>query len=186
MMAHGLATGWVDWQGRRYSFTHAPAYTEKNWGGAFPLKWFWLNCNSFVDHRDLALTAAGGRRRVLGWMESVGLIGIHHQGKFYEFAPWNARIVWQVTPWGSWWMEAQTDDYAVQLVAGCDRPGTPLRAPTQAGLTYACRDTMHGQLHLQLKQVHRQGTTLLLQAHSHLCGLEIGGGPWEQNWQHPG
>ena len=30
LMAHGLATGWIEWKGERYDFTNAPAYSEKN------------------------------------------------------------------------------------------------------------------------------------------------------------
>jgi tocopherol cyclase len=30
-MAHGLATGYIDWDGRRYEFRDAPFYAEKNW-----------------------------------------------------------------------------------------------------------------------------------------------------------
>ena len=182
-MAHGSATGWIDWQGQRYTFSQAPAYAEKNWGGAFPQKWFWLNCNCFEDQPDLAVTAAGGRRGVLWWMESVGLIGIHHSGKFYEFAPWNAQISWNVSPWGEWSMQAQTQEYAVDLLATSDLPGTPLRAPTQSGLIYTCRDTMQGHLTLKLKQRQGPGFTGIVQAQSHLCGLEIGGGPWDLNWE---
>lgn len=185
MMAHGLATGWIEWQGHRYSFDQAPAYTEKNWGGAFPQKWFWLNCNCFDNEPDLALTAVGGRRGVLGAMESVGLIGIHHRGKLYEFAPANAQLSWQVSPWGEWYMQAQTPQYGVELVATCDRPGTPLRAPTQKGLIFTCRDTMHGRLQLRLQQFQPWGSTPLLEAHSSLCGLEVGGGPWDEPWVFP-
>lgn len=31
----------------RYEFQDAPAYAEKNWGGGFPSKWHWIQCNSF-------------------------------------------------------------------------------------------------------------------------------------------
>ncbi|ABW27438.1 tocopherol cyclase family protein [Acaryochloris marina] len=182
MMAHGWATGWVDWQGQRFVFENAPAYAEKNWGGAFPQKWFWINCNCFENQPDLALTAAAGRRGVLWWMESVGLIGIHHRGQFYEFAPWNSEVSWSVTPWGEWTMTARNSEYAVEIWASCDRNGTPLRAPTQNGLIFICKDTMHGRVTLTLKRYHQQGTTLLLKAHSHLCGLEVGGGPWQTAW----
>ncbi|CAI5955453.1 unnamed protein product [Closterium sp. NIES-64] len=44
-MAMGRASGWVEWQGHRIEFTDAVTYSEKNWGGAFPLKWFWIQCN---------------------------------------------------------------------------------------------------------------------------------------------
>eukprot|EP00955_Chlamydomonas_euryale_P102567 365428-Chlamydomonas_euryale.AAC.24 len=46
-MADGVASGWLDWGGKRYEFDAAPAYAEKNWGGGFPSKWAWAQCNSF-------------------------------------------------------------------------------------------------------------------------------------------
>ena len=33
MMAHGAASGGLEWGGKRYAFRDAPAYAEKNWGG---------------------------------------------------------------------------------------------------------------------------------------------------------
>jgi tocopherol cyclase len=181
LMAHGWATGWVEWNGDRHEFTRAPAYAEKNWGGAFPQKWFWLNCNAFIGVPDLAMTAGGGRRGVLWWMESVAMIGIHYQGKFYEFVPWNASVEWEIHPWGSWKMRAQTAEYEVELVATTDQPGTLLRAPTEKGLVFACRDTMNGDVTLSLWQ--RYPHKLLLEAKSSLCGLEVGGSPWQETWR---
>ena len=178
LMAHGLASGWIDWNERRYEFTDAPAYGEKNWGGAFPQKWFWLNCNCF-DQPDLALTAGGGRRGVLAWMESVAMVGIHWQDEFYEFVPWNSQIGWEISPWGSWRLWAKTADYAVELCARTYLPGTALRAPTQNGLIFCCRDTMQGQIHLKLWR----SDALILTAESDLCGLEVGGGPWNETWR---
>jgi tocopherol cyclase len=46
-MSHGTASGWVQWGDRRYEFRDAPAYAEKNWGGGFPSKWAWLQCNTW-------------------------------------------------------------------------------------------------------------------------------------------
>lgn len=183
LMAHGLATGWIEWNNQRYTFHHAPAYAEKNWGGAFPKRWFWLNCNCFDDQPDLALTAGGGRRGVLWWMESVAMIGIHHGGKFYEFVPWNARVTWEIHPWGYWYMQAENAEYIVELIATTSLSGTPLRAPTADGLMFVCRDTMQGNLTLQLWDKTGQQPTLLLKATSSLCGLEVGGGPWDAIWR---
>jgi tocopherol cyclase len=183
LMAHGLATGWVEWKGDRYEFINAPAYGEKNWGGAFPKKWFWLNCNYFDHEPDLALTAGGGRRGVLWWMESVAMIGLHYQGKFYGFMPWNSQVNWEIDPWGRWHMQAHNQQFAVDLVGTTDRSGTPLRAPTEKGLIYCCRDTMHGELTLELRKLHHNGSTLLLKAQSSVCGLEVGGGPWQETWR---
>jgi len=42
------------------NFNDAPFYGEKNWGGAFPTKWFWTQCNSFDQYPDLAFTSGGG------------------------------------------------------------------------------------------------------------------------------
>jgi tocopherol cyclase len=182
LMAHGLARGWIEWQGKIYTFEQAPAYSEKNWGGAFPQKWFWLNCNSFAGEPDLALTAGGGRRQVLGWMEAVAMVGIHHRGRFYEFVPWNAKVNWCIEPWGSWSMWAENHDYWVELSARCDRPGTPLRAPTSSGLRFCCRDTMYGVLELELHQKFSRGSQLVLKSRSTVCGLEVGGGPWTSTW----
>lgn len=183
LMAHGLATGWIEWKGQRYEFTDAPAYGEKNWGGAFPKKWFWLNCNCFDNQPNLALTAGGGKRGVLWWMESVAMVGLHYRGKFYGFMPWNSEVDWKIDPWGCWQMQARNQQFAVSLTGTTDRSGTPLRAPTEQGLIYACQDTMHGNLTLELYQLHPNGSTLLLKAESSLCGLEVGGGPWQETWQ---
>lgn len=183
LMAHGLASGWIDWHGKIYEFTNAPAYAEKNWGGAFPQKWFWLNCNSFINQPDLALTAGGGKRGVLWWMESVAMIGIHYQGKFYEFVPWNSEVKWQIQPWGRWQMQAKNLNYEVTLTGTTQLPGTPLRAPTTNGLTFCCRDTMQGELNLELREVNGSKSQVILNASSNLCGLEIGGNDWDNYWQ---
>lgn len=200
LMAHGWATGWIEWQGQRYEFDRAPAYREKNWGAAFPQKWFWLNCNSFDKQPDLALTAGGGRRELLGIPESVAMVGLHHQGQFYEFAPWTAEVSWSVAPWGAWQMEAlqfarpcepgDRPRYGIRLQASTEAVGTPLRAPMAAGLVYCCRDTMQGKIELELwrQDGPRGDRQTIISAHSSLCGLEVGGleseqDLWPQLWQ---
>lgn len=183
LMAHGLASGKIDWNGKIYEFTNAPAYAEKNWGGAFPQKWFWLNCNHFDDQPDLALTAGGGKRGVLCWLESVAMIGLHHHSKFYEFVPWNAKVEWDIQPWGRWQMRAKNLDYEIELTGTTPLPGTPLRAPTANGLLFCCRDTMQGKLNLELRKLTSSKSQTILKAQSSLCGLEVGGGPWDNSWQ---
>ncbi len=59
LMARGSASGWIDWGGRRYEFTGAPAYAEKNWGAGFPKKWFWIECAGFDGEPDAAITCVG-------------------------------------------------------------------------------------------------------------------------------
>jgi tocopherol cyclase len=179
LMAHGLATGWIEWRGQRYEFTNAPAYSEKNWGKSFPAKWFWLNCNSFDQAEGLALTAGGGRRKVLWATEEVGLIGIHYGDRFYEFVPWNSQMSWQVQPWGSWQMQATNQDFQVELVGTTDLPSTTVQTPGDSGLRSDCRDTLHGNIQLTLRT---KGGESILEAQSNMAGLEVGGGPWENIW----
>ena len=178
-MAHGIATGWVEWQRKRYQFTNAPAYSEKNWGSSFPQKWFWINCNSFINKADLALTAGGGIRKVLWWTEEVALVGLHYQGKFYEFAPWNSQVTWKIKSWGEWQLEAFNQDYVISLTGITDLLGTYVRTPTAQGLVFNCRDTTKGKLKLELKSVFGQ---IILKAESNLAGLEVGGSPWDKKW----
>jgi tocopherol cyclase len=171
LMAYGLATGYIDWNGKIYQFNNVPAYSEKNWGCSFPNQWFWINCNSFQDETDLAVTAAGGTRKVLWWFEEVAIIGIHFQGKFYEFASSNSQINSEVKSWGKWEIKAYNDFYQVKLLGTTNIEGTYVRVPTEKGLVFSCRDTLKGQLTLELK--YRNGKTIV-QANSNLCGLEIG------------
>jgi tocopherol cyclase len=183
LMAHGWATGWLEWGNRRYEFNRVPAYAEKNWGGAFPQKWFWIQCNSFDGEPDLSLTAGGGKRQVLTWMESVAMVGIHYQGTFYEFVPWNSQVEWEIAPWGLWKMRAQRDRFVVELTGTTDRSGMPIRAPMPQGLDYACRDTVSGQISLHLQEIDGDRSQTILKATSFQCGLEVGGSPWNATWR---
>ncbi len=180
LMAHGLASGWIDWQGKRYHFEGAPAYAEKNWGGAFPIKWFWIQCNAFANVPGLSVTAVGGIRDVITWQEDVGLIGIHYQGQFYEFLSTKTAFTWAVDPWGYWQMTARDYRYRVKLTGRATDAGAWVRVPTREGLQWLCRDTTHGELRLQLWDI--SSDKMLLEATSQLAGLEVGGGPWGDRW----
>jgi tocopherol cyclase len=179
LMAHGLATGWIEWRGNRYEFSHAPAYSEKNWGRSFPEKWFWLNCNSFSETVGLAVTAGGGRRKVLWTTEEVAMIGIHYRDQFYEFVPWNSQLNWQIQPWGEWRIQATNQDFQVELIGTTDLAGTMVRTPTEIGLVMCCRDTLKGLLSIDLRT--RQGRAIIT-ANSNVAGLEVGGTGWDRAW----
>ena len=110
------------------------------------------------------------------------MVGIHYQGKFYEFVPWNSEVYWQIQPWGEWKMQAKNDLFEVELTGTTNCSGTPLRAPSEQGLIFLCRDTMQGNLTLKLREVRDGYSKLILEARSDLCGLEVGGESWEQPW----
>ncbi|KAK4798587.1 hypothetical protein SAY86_030913 [Trapa natans] len=189
-MAGGLSTGWIEWDGKRFEFQNAPSYSEKNWGGAFPRKWFWVQCNVFEGaNGDVALTAAGGLRQIPGLsetFENAALVGVHYGGKFYEFVPWNGVVEWEVNTWGFWYMTAENDTHKVELEATTEDPGTTLRAPTaEAGLAPACKDTCFGELKLQIWEKRYDGSKgkVILNVTSNMAALEVGGGPWFSTWK---
>ncbi|OIW21068.1 hypothetical protein TanjilG_28514 [Lupinus angustifolius] len=182
--------GWIEWDGKRIEFENAPSYSEKNWGGGFPRKWFWVQCNVFEGGSgEIALTVGGGLRQIPGiteTFENAALIGIHYGGKFYEFVPWNGVINWEVTPWGYWYFSADNGRYLVELEGKTDDPGTTLRAPTaEAGLSQACKDTCFGDLKLQMWERRYDGSKgkIILDVTSNMAALEVGGGPWFNTWK---
>lgn len=198
LMAHGEGTGWIEWGGQRYSFAGAPVYAEKNWGGGFPSKWAWIQCNSFADSPGTSVTAVGARRSLLNLSgagptptEDVGLIGIHHEGRFYELNVRDSVIRWDVDPWGRWMFSATNAKYHAALEVTCGSPGTPLRAPTaESGLAPFCRDSFAGEARLRVWTVQTKErrekvpAELLFDCRSEgkSAAVEVGGGPWWQSW----
>lgn len=187
-MASGLSTGWIEWDGERYEFENAPSYSEKNWGAAFPRRWFW--CNVFDGaNGDVSLTAAGGLRQLPGLSETyenAALVGVHYRGIFYEFVPWNGVVNWEIAPWGYWHLSAENETHVVEIEATTKDEGTTLRAPTtETGLAPACKDTCYGDLKLQLWERTSDGSKgkLILEATSNLAAVEVGGGPWFNTWK---
>lgn len=76
MMAHGRATGWINWGGERFEFEGAPCYSEKNWGGGFPDKWFWVQCDSFDGDASAGLTCVGALHQLTSSSEALSHISI--------------------------------------------------------------------------------------------------------------
>ncbi|KAK9835048.1 hypothetical protein WJX81_007145 [Elliptochloris bilobata] len=190
VMAQGRATGWIEWGGQRYDFEDAPSYAEKNWGGGFPSRWFWVQCEAFEGEPDAALTSVGARRGVLnlpGVEEDVGLIGIHWRGRFIELVPWNGSVSWEVAPWGSWRIFARSSAYEALVEATCERSGTPLRAPTATdGLAPFCRDSFNGQVRMRVWERDssgERGAAPMIDTRSSSCAVEVGGGPWWDTWR---
>ncbi|CAF2031489.1 unnamed protein product [Brassica oleracea var. botrytis] len=189
-MAGGLSTGWIEWGDERFEFRDAPSYSEKNWGGGFPRKWFWVQCNVFERAKgEVALTAAGGLRQLPGLtetFENAALICVHYDGKLYEFVPWNGVVSWEMSPWGYWYMTAENETHMVELEARTNEAGTPLRAPTsEAGLATACKDSCYGELKLQIWERRYDGSKgkVIMEAKSSMAAVEIGGGPWFGTWK---
>jgi tocopherol cyclase len=96
MLARGAASGWVDWGGRRYEFTNAPVYAEKNWGAGFPKKWFWVQAAGFEGEPDAALTSVGGHSAVLITLTQYPLVScicLDWESHALAPKPWLAWLV---------------------------------------------------------------------------------------------
>ena len=77
------------------------------------------------------------------------MIGIHHQGAFYEISPKDSAISWEVDPWGRWSITGKNARFEALVEATCGGGGTPLRAPTaDQGLAPFCRDSFFGEVRL--------------------------------------
>jgi len=209
-MADAYATGTVKWYNQTYTVTNAPFYGEKNWGGSFPLKWYWIQCNSFTNYNHLSVTAGGGRRQLPFMIgkkkktEDLGLIGIHYNQTFYELVPWTGKSNFVVHPWGYWELNGQctsssgfaSRQFDVELIAKIDDvdavPGVLLRAPTEEeGMVYFARDTYYANITLslwnlqwndELKEYVRVEPPIVDRAFSSQCAAEVGGGPWWDTW----
>lgn len=42
-------------------------------------------------------------------------IGVHYDGIFYEFVPWNGAVQWEVSTWGHWYMEGENETHKVPI-----------------------------------------------------------------------
>ena len=190
LMSHGTASGWIQWGDELYEFDRAPAYAEKNWGGGFPNKWAWIQCNSFYDSPGTSVTAVGAERGLLqipGVQENVGLIGIHHNDTLYEVNIKDGQIRWSVEPWGHWIVEGKSSMWEAVIEATClPSDGTPLRAPTATdGLDPFCRDSFAGVIHLKLWRAGERGSKdpiIDLVSEGKSGAVEVGGGPWWSTW----
>lgn len=212
--AHAAASGWIEIDGHRIEFSNAPAYVEKNWGGGFPRQWFWLQCNAFPGaHPDLTVTAVGAHRRSIQTPGApyvdVGIIGVHFQDEFIECLPWNAKMEWEVQPWGSWRMSGSSAKFDVEIDATTadkeEKGGTWLYGPHEtAGFIPYCRDAFSGRLRMKIWRRKGNGAVskavaaaasvltgdeskeereLVLDVESYDAAVECGGGPWDGVWK---
>jgi len=44
-------------------------------------------------------------------------VGVHYDGIFYEFVPWNGVVNWEISPWGYWYMAADNGTHLVSSVS---------------------------------------------------------------------
>lgn len=124
------------------------------------------------------------------------MVSVHYDGKFYEATPWIGDMEWEISPWGYWKMSGRSikgaRPFEVELEAICDSPGVKLRAPTEKdGMVYFCRDSFLSSVKMSLwelnwdkqKKEYVRGAVIVDNATSSQAAVEVGGGPWWDNWK---
>lgn len=157
-----------------YDLNDATIYLEKNWGGSFPSKLWWIQANSFQN--DLCVTSTAGCRGIpfLGQEEEVGLVGLHWNEKFLPFPD----VHWDVK-WGRWTISGQYNEFSVKLTGTSDAKGIPVDCPTATGMKPIALETFRGSLRVQLFE---NGQMVLDDSTDEAC-LEVGGLPWtSKSW----
>jgi tocopherol cyclase len=122
------------------------------------------------------------------------MVSVHYNGTFYEATPWLGDMKWHVTPWGYWNLTGRCTGgvrpFEVELTALCDAPGVKLRAPTEKdGMKYFCRDSFMADATLSLWELEWSGEAwvrskcVIDAATSSDAAVELGGGPWWDDWE---
>ena len=177
-----------------YNLKGATVYMEKNWGGSFPSKWFWIQANTFVETTtnstsDLCVTSTGGLRRLpfsfksTGQEEEVALIALHWNGRFLPFP----EVEWSIE-WGKWTVRGTYQQYIVELQGTCrESSGFPVNCPTKQGMAEIAMETFQGELRVRLFEKGGSCNSsskdscsgrIVLDAVDNQACLEIGGLPW--------
>ncbi|GAB0497553.1 hypothetical protein MMPV_008888 [Pyropia vietnamensis] len=193
LITSGRAAGWVapgrsgcvDGDGAddtgRIDVTGWWVYAEKNWGSAFPRRWWWLT----APFPWGSVTAVGATRRLGPAEEVVGLISVTAGGVLYEFANWSAtRLTWSVGWARGWTATATAYTGHTVVVSGVTMVGT---AAEQAGVAVAgpdagggmgvpIRDALSGRVRVEVRAPPSAGGGVLVAG---VCGgggmLEVGG-----------
>ena len=122
---------------------------------------------------------------------------MHYNGVFYEAVPWTGEMEWNVDPWGSWKFSARCTSgkrlFEVEVEAVCDEEGVVLRAPTNDGMVYFCRDSFYANVELSLfelewnkeKKKYVRGKPIIenIKSVQNTGAVEIGGGPYWNPWK---
>jgi tocopherol cyclase len=146
----------------------AHVYVEKNWGRAFPARWWWGQADAF-DDGDVCVAFAGGPMRIAGVSATPTLIAVRAGDRLITLAPPLARTVARVRG-RSWAVRGRSASYAVELEG--DEVGSAVALPVplvdRVGAESRSRQALAGRLAIV---VRRRGRTLL-RGESPLAGLE--------------
>lgn len=93
-----VVDGNIEINGSKIKISSGKGYIEKNWGSSFPYSWIWIQCNNFSNPSTSISASIGHIPFLLGSFRGF-LIGVSHEGQFYEFTTMNKSHI-RILPCG--------------------------------------------------------------------------------------
>ncbi|HET59495.1 MAG TPA: hypothetical protein ENN32_03910 [Chloroflexi bacterium] len=151
-------------------FTGGRGYIEKDWGGAFPKRWIWMQANHF-SQAGTSLVASVAVVPMMGFAFEGLIAGLYHQGRLHAFTTYNgAKVTRQQI--GENGVELQFERASERLwVKGTRQSGGILKAPTLAGMDRRIVESLDAKILVKFWRNNR----LILEDEGRRAGLEIVG-----------
>jgi hypothetical protein len=150
----------------------ATAYAEKNWGAAFPGRWWWGQAGAF-DAGDVTAAFAGGAIRLAGATVAPTTVVVRLGSEVLRMTPprGRSRVAFGG---GAWHVRARAPGVSIELEG--DASGNPphhldVPLPGEPRTEPRSRQHLAGRIALT---VRRRGRTVFT-GESPLAGLELGG-----------
>lgn len=164
-------TGRALLEGREVDLTGATAYGEKNWGAAFPRRWWWGQAHGF-DDRDTCVAFAGGVLERGPLKLSATAIVVRLGDEVLRFSP-PAALVRASAGAGRFLVEARGARHSVRLEG--DAPSgaahrLPVPVPSERRTLPGAEQHLAARVRLEV----RRGRRLRFADESRLAGLELG------------
>jgi tocopherol cyclase len=164
----GAVRGEATIDGERIPLDGAHVYAEKNWGRAFPERWWWGQADTF-DAGDACMAFAGGPLRVAGLGLTPTLVAIRIGERLISLTPPLARTAASVGA-DSWRLRTRAPGYAVEIEGEGRGSSVRLPVPVRDRVAVAPRSTqaLAGWLRVAVRRRRRT----LFRGESELAGLE--------------
>lgn len=115
--ASATMSGYINFNGKHYSFENVPAYQDRNWGGSFPKWWTWMVSNEFENSPGTVLTVGGGKPKlfdICAPLQSVN-IGLRYKGETYTWRKNDGDSIDININFGTWEATAKNSKNKIEI-----------------------------------------------------------------------
>ncbi len=171
----GCASGFVAIGDRRFEFDEAIAYSDHNWGPAFPDYWMWLQGADFQEP-NTAIALSGGSIAGFGVPIEAFQVGYLRDGTFHSFRTQDSGEITGSYNGSEWVVDALQGSERVTVRATTDPAAImELRIPTGAGMVPGAFESLVGTIAVTLWEANGDGWTEVDTRVTTNAGVEIGG-----------